>query len=148
MSSSRCSRNHANSRPGMASHTIRISSIGPNHIQHSIPLFLSEAKGRTKLRSGRILTPATVTRVADANVVHLEQEIPLNGAYRIYLFAGKPTVTRNAVADFAFNLSKKSSFYSAYSRPDIDSVDYHERHTPHSNFFSLATIFNAKPARH
>ena len=40
------------------------------------PLFLSEAKGRTKLRSGRILNPSTVTRVVDANVVHLEQEIP------------------------------------------------------------------------
>lgn len=107
------------------------------------PLFLSEAKGRTKLRSGRILTPATVTRVVDANVVHLEQEIPLNGAYRIYLFAGKPSVTKNAVADFAYNLTKKSSFFMSYTRPDIDSVDYHERHIPHSNFYTLATIFNA-----
>lgn len=107
------------------------------------PLFLSEAKGRTNLRTGRILHPATVTRVCDANVVHLEQEIPLNGSYRIYLFAGKPSVTKNAVADFAYNLTKKSSFYTAYTRPDVDSVDYHERHNPHSNFFTLATIFNA-----
>ncbi|KAK3687123.1 hypothetical protein LTR37_019116 [Vermiconidia calcicola] len=107
------------------------------------PLFLSEAKGRTKLRSGRILTPATVTRVCDANVVHLEQEIPLNGSYRIYLFAGKPSVTRNAVADFAYGLEKKSSFYSVYQRPDIDAVNYHERHHPHSNFFTISTVFNA-----
>ena len=106
-------------------------------------LFLSESKGLTKLRSGRILTPTTVTRVCDANIVHLEQEIPLNGSYRIYVFAGKPKVTRNAVADFAYNLQKKNSFYSTYSRSDIDSVDYHERHNPHSNFFTLATIFNA-----
>ncbi len=109
--------------------------------QHS--LFLSEAKGRTKLRTGRIFTPATVTRVCDANVVHLEQEIPLNGSYRIYLFAGKPSVTKNAVADFAYNLSKKSSFYSTYTRSDVDTVDYHERHNPHSHFFTLTTIFNA-----
>ncbi|KAK3716214.1 hypothetical protein LTR37_006659 [Vermiconidia calcicola] len=107
------------------------------------PLFLSEAKGRTKLRSGRILTPATVTRVCDANVVHLEQEIPLNGSYRIYLFAGKPSVTKNAVADFAYGLEKKSSFYSVYQRPDIDAVNYHERHHPHSNFFTISTVFNA-----
>lgn len=107
------------------------------------PLLMSDQKGATKLRTGRILTPATVTRVCDANVVHLEQEIPLNGSYRIYLFAGKPSVTRNAVADFAHNIKKKTSFFSAYTRPDVDSVDYHERHNPHSHFFTLATIFNA-----
>ena len=107
------------------------------------PLFLSEKRGLTKQRPGRILTPATVTRVCDANIVHLEQEIPLNGSYRIYIFTGKPSVTKNAVADFAYNLEKPTSFYSAYARPDIDSVNYHERHNPHSNFFTLATIFNA-----
>ncbi|KAI7539752.1 hypothetical protein KC331_g9566, partial [Hortaea werneckii] len=35
------------------------------------------------------------------------------------------------------------SFYTAYSRRDIDSVSYHERHNPHSQFFTFATIFNA-----
>lgn len=107
------------------------------------PLFLSESKGLTRLRTGRILTPATVTRVSDANPVHLEQQIPLNGSWRIYIFAGKHQVTRNAVADLAYGLQKKSSFFSAYMRPDIDQVSYHEKHTPHSHFFTLATIFNA-----
>ena len=106
-------------------------------------LFLTESKGSTRLRTGRILTPSTVTRVCDANPVHLEQQIPLNGSFRIYVFAGKYNITRNAVADFAFNLNKKSSFFSSYTRPDIDSVSYHERHNPHSNFFTIATIFNA-----
>jgi len=108
------------------------------------PLFLSEPKGTTKLRTGRILIPATVTRVADANVVHLEQEIPLNGSYRIYLFGGKPAVTKKAIADFAANIRKKNSFYSNFARSDIGSVDYHERHNPHSKFFTINTIFNAK----
>lgn len=107
------------------------------------PLFLSEKQGTTTQRPGRIFTPSTVTRVADANVVHLEQEIPLNGSYRIYIFGGKPQTTRQAISDFAFNLSKKNSFYSAYARPDIDSVSYHERHNPHSLFYTFATIFNA-----
>lgn len=107
------------------------------------PLLMTHGKDMTRLRPGRILTPSTVTRVCDANVVHLEQEIPLNGSYRIYLFAGKPALTRNAVSDFAHNIQKKSSFYSAYTRSDVDSVDYHERHNPHSHFFTLATIFNA-----
>jgi len=68
------------------------------------PLFLSEKKGQTTQRTGRIMTPATVTRVADANVVHLEQEIPLNGSYRIYLFGGKHSKTKQAITDFAVNI--------------------------------------------
>lgn len=107
-------------------------------------LFLSDQQGTTTQRPGRIFTPSTVTRVADANVVHLEQEIPLNGSYRIYLFAGKPQATRQAISDFASNLLKKNSFYSAYTRPDVDSVSYHERHNPHSLFYTFAIIFNAR----
>ncbi|KAK4544923.1 hypothetical protein LTR36_003828 [Oleoguttula mirabilis] len=107
------------------------------------PLFLSEKQGTTTQRTGRILTPATVTRVADANVVHLEQEIPLNGSYRIYLFGGKPAKTKQAISDFASNINKKGSFYSSYIRSDADTVSYHERHNPHSLFYTFATIFNA-----
>ncbi|KAK3070920.1 hypothetical protein LTR53_009600 [Teratosphaeriaceae sp. CCFEE 6253] len=106
-------------------------------------LFLSQKAGSTTQRPGRILSPATVTRVADANVVHLEQEIPLNGSYRIYLFAGKPSTTKKAVDDFAANLKKKGSFFSAYARPDAEQVSYHERHNPHSLFFTINTVFNA-----
>ena len=97
----------------------------------------------TKLRTGRIMLPADVTRVVDANVVQLEQEIPVNGSFRIYVFAGKPCLTRRAIADFAANLSKKKSFYKVYERPDVASVDYHEYHNPHSYFFSICTIFAA-----
>ncbi|KAK0246893.1 hypothetical protein LTS09_017963 [Friedmanniomyces endolithicus] len=108
------------------------------------PLFLSEKAGSTTQRTGRILSPATVTRVADANAVHLEQEIPLNGSYRIYLFAGRPSVTKQAVDDFAANLNKKGSFFSSYTRSDVSQIDYHERHNPHSLFFTINTIFNAR----
>ncbi|KAK3066105.1 hypothetical protein LTR53_017676, partial [Teratosphaeriaceae sp. CCFEE 6253] len=108
------------------------------------PLFLSEKAGSTTQRTGRILSPATVTRVADANAVHLEQEIPLNGSYRIYLFTGRPSVTKQAVDDFAANLNKKGSFFSSYTRSDVSQIDYHERHNPHSLFFTINTIFNAR----
>jgi len=104
------------------------------------PLF--NPKGN-KLRTGRILPPANVTRVVDANVVHLEQEIPLNGSFRIFLFAGVPSVTRRAVSDFAANLRKKKSFYSTYERDDISSVSYHESHNPHSRLFTICTTFAA-----
>lgn len=94
-----------------------------------------------KLHTGRIMIPANVTRVVDANVVHLEQEIPVNGSFRIYVFAGKPALTSKALKDFSTNLEKKNSFYSSYKRPDICSVSYHERHNPHSMFYTICTIF-------
>ncbi|QDS74544.1 hypothetical protein FKW77_007725 [Venturia effusa] len=118
---------------------------GPSHAsQH--PAFLATDNG-TKLRTGRILIPATVTRVVDANVVHLEQEIPLNGSYRIYLFAGVPSKTKKAIHDFEKNIVKKGSFFSSYLRSDIDSVSYFERHNPHSLFYTFATIYNAPRAK-
>ncbi|OHE92302.1 FAD binding domain-containing protein [Colletotrichum orchidophilum] len=98
----------------------------------------------TKLRTGRLFMNADVTRVVDANVVHLEQEIPLNGSFRIFVFAGKPSTTRQALGDFATHLNNKRSFYASYLREDVDSVSHHEQHNPHSIFFSLATIFAAK----
>ncbi|OTB01595.1 hypothetical protein M426DRAFT_14344 [Hypoxylon sp. CI-4A] len=98
----------------------------------------------TKLRTGRIMINANVTRVVDANVVHLEQEIPLNGSFRIYVFAGKPSVTSKALNDFASHLGNKRSFYGSYLRPDIDSVSHHEKHNPHSLFFTICTVFAAQ----
>ncbi|CAD0109735.1 unnamed protein product [Aureobasidium uvarum] len=108
------------------------------------PLFLSNEDKTTTQRTGRILTNATVTRVADANVVHLEQEIPLNGSWRIYLFGGEPSKTKRAISDFAAGLSKKGSFYSTFGHPNLGQISYHEKHNPHSLFFTINTIFNAK----
>lgn len=98
----------------------------------------------TKLRTGRILTNSNVTRVVDANVVHLEQEIPLNGSYRIYVFAGKQAKTARALRDFAANIQKKGSFYTQYLRNDLSKVSYHERHNPESKFYTFCTIFASK----
>lgn len=92
-------------------------------------------------RTGRILINSNVTRVVDANMVHLEQEIPVNGSFRIYIFAGKPALTSRALKDFAQNLTKRSSFFSSYLRLDLDSVSHHERHNPHSHFLTFCTIF-------
>lgn len=97
-----------------------------------------------KNRTGRILINSNVTRVVDANVVHLEQEIPVNGAFRIYVFAGELSSTGQALRDFARNISKKTSFLTSHLRPDIDSVSHHECHNPHSHFFTFCTIFASK----
>jgi len=112
------------------------------------PLFLSTENKGTTQRPGRILTPATVTRVVDANVVDLEQEIPLNGSFRLYLFAGTPSSTATALRDFAANLAKKNSFYAAFAYPpeQMKQISYHERHNPHSRFITFCTVFNAPRA--
>ena len=101
----------------------------------------------TRLVPGRILVNADVTRVVDANVVHLEQEIPLNGSFRLFVFAGKPSVTGQALRDLAANMAKKNSFYMSYARPDLERVSHHERHNPHSHFFSVCTVFAAAHAK-
>jgi hypothetical protein len=111
--------------------------------EHSAQSTLIHPKG-TKLRTGRIFINSNVTRVVDANVVHLEQEIPLNGAFRLFVFAGVPPKTRQALKDFANHLGSQRSFYAAYQRPDLDKVSYHEKHLPHSQFFTLCTIFASK----
>lgn len=94
-------------------------------------------------RVGRVMPAVDVTRVIDANPVQLEQEIPLNGSFRIFIFAGEPSVTSCAVTDLATNFQRKGSFYSTFTRPDSASVSYHEQHNPHSLFFSVCTIFAA-----
>ncbi|KAL1955463.1 hypothetical protein VTO42DRAFT_8557 [Malbranchea cinnamomea] len=100
------------------------------------PLFNLEG---TKLVPGRHFPPSNVTRLADANVVHLEQEVPVNGSFRIYIFAGNPQKTKNAVRDFSTYLLAEKSFYSLYS--DVKDASYFERHNPHSRFFTLLVIY-------
>lgn len=97
----------------------------------------------TKLVPGRLMINADVTRVVDANVVHLEQEVPLNGSFRIFIFAGRPAVTAGALRDLAAHMGRKGSFYSAYTRSDVEQVSHHERHNPHSMFFTVCTVFAA-----
>jgi len=110
---------------------------------HPAKSSLINPKGN-KLRTGRILINSNVTRVVDANVVHLEQEVPLNGSFRIYVFAGNPCSTKRALTDFAIQINKKNSFFTSYLRNDLHSVSHHEKHNPHSLFFTFSTVFASK----
>ncbi|OJZ90299.1 hypothetical protein ASPFODRAFT_125342 [Aspergillus luchuensis CBS 106.47] len=96
----------------------------------------------TALRPGRSFPTATVTRVIDAHPVYLEQEIPFNGSYRIYIFAGKPAITSKAIFDLANHLQAKSSVFRRYQRKDVDT-SYEGRHNPHSPFFTFLLVFHA-----
>lgn len=110
---------------------------------HPAQSSLINPKGN-KNRTGRILINSDVTRVVDANVVHLEQEIPVNGSFRVYVFAGNPSTTKKALGEFAQGLKKKNSFLSTYLRPDIEKVSHHEQDNPHSHFFTFCTVFASK----
>jgi hypothetical protein len=112
----------------------------PSHPAKSVVI---NPKGN-KLRTGRILINSNVTRVVDANVVHLEQEIPVNGSFRIYVFAGNPSLNSQAINDFALNMNRKNTFFTTYLRPDTKNVSHHERHNPHSHLFTFCTVFASK----
>jgi len=108
------------------------------------PLFL-EWKSGTELRTGRILTATTVTRVADANVVHLEDQIPTNGAFRIFVFGGRTSrEQKNALASFANHSLLSTSYLGAFLLENLDKVNYHERYLAHSKFFSFCTVLASK----
>ncbi len=124
-------------------------SYGPNSLnwsgQHPAQSAVISPAGN-KLPTGRLLANADVTRLTDANPVKLEQEIPLNGSFRIYVFAGRPELTARALADFAAGLDRSGSFFSSYLRPDADAVSPHEQHNPHSIFFTFCVVFAGQRA--
>lgn len=118
-----------------------------NHPAQS-PLF--NPKG-SKLRTGRIMVPSNVTRVSDANVVHLENEVPFNGSFRFFVFAGldsKNGAKVQALQDLASGLQSKGSFYDTFSDVKAEGrshVDlHHERDNPHSTFFTVCLVLAAK----
>lgn len=108
--------------------------------QHPVQTSIVSPAG-CKLRPGRLFVNADVTRVVDANVVHLEQEVPLNGSFRIFIFAGEPDKTAQALRDLESGLRRKGSVFAAFRRADEDAVSYHEKHNPHSLFFTFCIIF-------
>ena len=95
-----------------------------------------------KLIPGRVFPTATVNRVFDAHIVHLEQEIPQNGSYRIFVFAGTPSTTSATLADFATSLEREDSFFSTYRRSEGVRLGYEDRHNPHSALFTFCFVFN------
>ncbi|RYP68005.1 hypothetical protein DL771_006928 [Monosporascus sp. 5C6A] len=117
----------------------------PSHPAQS-PLVLTYPED-TRLRPGHLMINADVTRVVDANVVHLEQQIPLNGSFRIYVFAGRPSsTTQKALRDLASHAGRGRSFLTSYLRPDVGDIPHCETFNPHSLFFTFCTVFAAPRA--
>ncbi|OQU97457.1 Phenol hydroxylase, dimerization domain-containing protein [Cladophialophora immunda] len=126
-------------------------AYNPNIFNHSLehpfqhPLIITDSQ---KLRPGRIMPPSNVTRVVDANVVHLENEIPFNGSFRLFIYAGLSQSPKKgahkALVDFAENLTARDSFYSRFGCEDRRRDNHHDMDNPHSRFFSLALVLAAK----
>ena len=122
-----------------------IFNWSPETHPNSSPLFSPSGH---KLRSGRIMPPSNVTRVADANVVHLENEIPFNGSFRLFVFGGIDNNDR-CLTDLASGLQKQNSFYSRFAGKENNSAardNHHEMDHPHSRFLSVClTIAKPRP---
>ena len=107
-------------------------------ISHLFLTFPDEAR----LRGGHLFPPADVIRVVDATIVHLEQAIPLNGAFRIYVFGGCPqhVSAKTALADFAKYSLQPRSYLSSFLHSDGEAANNHDMHCWHSQFYSFCTI--------
>ncbi|TFL03010.1 phenol 2-monooxygenase [Pterulicium gracile] len=66
------------------------------------------------LIAGQRLTPGKVTRVSDANQVRLQQQVKMNGAFRIHIFAGDLPKTKERLAGFAKWIDSPESFFNLY----------------------------------
>lgn len=105
-------------------------------------LFGSSLNG---LQPGRNFPPANVTRVIDAREVSLERDIPFNGSFRIYIFAGEQQPTGKPLMDLTEQLTRGDSTLSQFlgSQPDLS---YDGRHNPHSKLFTFSLVFNSQRA--
>lgn len=145
------------------SNILNYSSTHPAASSPSSHLFLTHEQGTTLLHTGRIFPPATVTRVTDANPVHLEQEIPSNGAFRVLIYAGRPVAPprphltssqedssasptpKQPLTDLANHLLRPHSFLSSHLRRDVaDPALFHAKDCLHSRMVTFCVIFDAQ----
>lgn len=120
------------------------SSLLPAEIQS-----LVVSNDMAKLKPGRVMPNSNVTRVVDANVVHLENEIPFNGSFRLFIYAGTTSSPRRGqhppLSALSDNLLKPGSFYHRFMHKNRHEMDtHHDSNNPHSPFFSVALTLCAK----
>ncbi|KAK5100876.1 hypothetical protein LTR24_000724 [Lithohypha guttulata] len=114
-------------------------------------LILSHDKHEHKLRPGRVMPNSNVTRVVDANKVHLENEIPFNGSFRLFVYGGSTSSPQpgqhKLLSALSDNLLKTGSFYRRFMHKNHEQLDtHHDSDNPHSPFFSVAvTICATRP---
>lgn len=99
------------------------------------------------LQPGHSLPPMDVKRVIDAWESSLEQEIPFNGCFRVYIFAGQQSQSQQqALQDLATHLADSSSVFTRFQRRGGPDNSYESRYSPCSSLFTFALIFNVPRA--
>lgn len=112
-------------------------------------LIISSDNGR--LRPGRVMPNSNVTRVVDANKVHLENEIPFNGSFRLFVYGGSSSSPKQnqhpLLTSFSQHILQRGSFYSRFMHHNQEQLDtHHDSNNPHSPFFSVAlTLCTQRP---
>ncbi|KAJ9654488.1 hypothetical protein H2198_006497 [Neophaeococcomyces mojaviensis] len=129
-----------------------IFNYSPEQSLPSLPSAIKSliiSQDKHKLRPGRVMPNSNVTRVVDANTVHLENEIPFNGSFRLFVYGGSSSSPRHGqhplLSSLSDNLLKAGSFYSRYMHKNQQHLDtHHDSNNPHSPFFSVALTICAK----
>ena len=108
------------------------------------PLFMV-FPNETRLRGGYLFPTTDVTRVLDCAAVHLEQAVPMNGSFRIYIFGGCPqkVSTRTSLIDLVKHSLRPNSYLSSFLHHD---ANIHDTHCPHSRFYTFCTVLAARRA--
>ncbi|SCV71893.1 BQ2448_4587 [Microbotryum intermedium] len=107
----------------------------------------------TRLIAGQRLLPGKVTRAVDANQVRIQQEVKLNGQFRIHIFAGNLSKTMPQLQAFFEYLTTPESFLSVHQPasgtraslyPDAPASSRHIEHqttsVPVNPFFTFLTV--------
>lgn len=68
----------------------------------------------SKLIVGQRLLPGRLTRAVDANQVDLQQEVKMNGAFRIHVFAGDYETSKPALKALDEFISSPESFVNVH----------------------------------
>jgi hypothetical protein len=101
------------------------------------------------LKTGELVLPAQVTRLANADVIELHLSVPLNGAFRIYILSGPLDADRLSLLDvIATELSSASSFLQLYHGDKSHPANAYDRlHCPLNPIFNLSLILKGDVSR-
>ncbi|SGZ32377.1 BQ5605_C040g11865 [Microbotryum silenes-dioicae] len=107
----------------------------------------------TELIAGRRLLPGKLTRAVDANQVRIQQEVKMNGAFRVIVMAGQYEASKASLKAFDEFLSSSSSFWNVhrpkqgiqaaqvYNSYDSRHIETDTRDPNFNPFFTFITVF-------
>ncbi|KAF2652452.1 hypothetical protein K491DRAFT_706444 [Lophiostoma macrostomum CBS 122681] len=118
-------------------------NYGTNGLNWSQPAGVVNSKAfdptGVKLVPGRTFPTCSVTRVIDAHPCELDLEVPFNGAWRIYIFAGDVAATGSAMADLESRLAAPASFLRKHAKDT--TLTWENRHGPQSSCFTFSLVY-------